>query len=127
MYLRGLDVFFLVFHSTLILFVLLGWTWRRTRRIHLVAVALVALSWFGLGLRYGFGYCPCTDWHWDVREALGDRDLPYSYITFLVEEVTGLQPPDRAVDAVTVAALVVVAALSVAFNVRDWRRRLARD
>jgi hypothetical protein len=57
-----LDILFVLFHSSLILFVLMGWVWKRTRKAHLGVLTLIMGSWFGLGMVYGFGYCPCTDW-----------------------------------------------------------------
>ena len=53
-----LNVGFFVFHTAWIVFNCVGWAWRRTRRWHLATVSLTALSWFGLGIRYGWGYCP---------------------------------------------------------------------
>ena len=67
----------------------LGWTWSRTRRMSLAALVLTAVSWFGLGYWRGWGYCLCTDWHWQVRRSLGDLDLPHNYIGFLIREGTG--------------------------------------
>jgi hypothetical protein len=32
-----------------------------------------SLSWFGLGLFYGIGYCPSTDWHWRIKRARRNR------------------------------------------------------
>lgn len=119
---EALNVAFFVFHTSWVAFNGLGWIWRRTRRWHLATVALTAASWFGLGLRYGWGYCPCTDWHWQVRERLGYRDPP-SYMQLLIAEVTGLDLPPAWVDAGTVIALVTVAVLSVSLNLRDRRLR----
>ena len=67
----------------------LGWAWRRTRRWQLATVTLTALSWFGMGIWYGWGYCPSTDWHWQVRARLG-YDNPPSYIQLLLREVVGI-------------------------------------
>jgi hypothetical protein len=89
---RFLDVFFTVFHTLLIFFNLFGWIWKRTRRINLVCLLLTAGSWLILGIFYGIGYCPLTDWHFAVLERLGYTDLPSSYISFLVHRLTGLQP-----------------------------------
>ena len=119
---EALNVAFFVFHTSWVAFNGLGWIWRRTRRWHLATVALTAASWFGLGLRYGWGYCPCTDWHWQVRERLGYRDPP-SYMQLLIAEVSGLDLPPAWVDAGTVIALVTVAVLSVSLNLRDRRLR----
>jgi hypothetical protein len=119
--LRFLDIFFIVFHTLFILFILVGWSWKKTRRIHLVMEGLTALSWFGLGIWFGFGYCPFTDWHWQVRIALGDEDLPTSYIKFLIDRLTGFDVNAMLVDTVTVAAFLVSIVLSLALNARDYR------
>lgn len=119
---RVLDAFFVVFHTALIAFVLTGWIWRRTRRAHLVVVGLVVLSWVGLGAFYGWGYCPCTDWHWRVKRRLGETNLPSSYVTYYLDRLAGhaWNPAlvDHAVAVVGVTALVVSAWL----NWRDWSR-----
>ncbi len=79
-----LNIFFFVFHTVWTLFNMTGWMFRPTRRLHLVTLTLTALSWFVLGIWYGWGYCLCTDWHWQVRRELGFRDESNSYIHFLV-------------------------------------------
>ena len=50
-----LDIFFLVFHATLIGFNLTGWLWEKTRRLHLVVLTLTVWSWGGLGVVDGLG------------------------------------------------------------------------
>ena len=117
-----LNIFFLVFHTGFILFVLFGWVWPKARKVHLAALALTALSWFGFGITRGFGYCFCTDWHWNVLYRLGHPDLPRSYITFLIQTLTGCRLNDGLVDAVTVAAFFGVSALAVWLAVRERRR-----
>lgn len=123
---RFLDIGFFVFHSTFILFVLTGWVWKRTRLLHLAACLLTALSWFGLGFWYGFGYCPCTDWHWMVREQLGYTDMPFSYIKFLIDAPTGLDVPAAWVDGMTVFLFFTAAIVSLWVNFRQayvsWKK-----
>jgi hypothetical protein len=116
-----LNVGFFVFHTVWILFNCVGWAWKRTRRWHLATVSLTALSWFGLGIRYGWGYCPCTDWHWQIREGLGYLDPP-SYIQLLIGELTGIQLGPDFANALALGTLIVVALLTVLLNVRDVRR-----
>jgi len=118
---EALNVGFFVFHSAWILFNCVGWIWRRTRRWHLATVALTAASWFGLGLRYGWGYCPCTDWHWQVRERLGYRDPP-SYVQLMVNELAGIDVSTAWADTVTAGVLASVIVLSVVLSLRDRRR-----
>jgi hypothetical protein len=115
-----LNGMFFVFHTLWIVFNCVGWAWKKTRRWHLATIALTALSWFGLGAWYGWGYCPCTDWHWRVRERLGYNDPP-SYIQLLVRVVTGIELAPHVADALAVLTLVGAAALSVYFNARHDR------
>ena len=120
-----LNIVFFAFHTSWIAFVCTGWIWRHTRRLHLVAVSLTALSWFGLGLRYGWGYCPFTDWHWDVRARLGHRDPP-SYVQLLIHELLGVDLAPIEADGLAVTTLAVSTVLSVALFQRD-RRAGVRD
>jgi hypothetical protein len=115
-----LDYFFVLLHGSLVCFNLTGWIWRKTRRLHLVLMSLVLLSWFGLGLVYGWGYCPCTDWHWQVKRELGERGLPASYIKYYADNLTGLAWDAQLVNLLTLVITLVLFALSVWLN---WRMR----
>lgn len=114
-----LDYFFVLLHGGLVLFNLTGWAWRRTRRIHLATISLTLVSWFGLGIFYGWGYCPFTDWHWRVKRQLGEIDLPYSYITYYADKVTGIDWDPFFVETVTVVFAVAALILSCWLNWRD--------
>jgi hypothetical protein len=117
------NVFFFVFHSSLILFILLGWLWTKTRKINLAVVLLTAFFWFILGIWYGFGYCPCTDWHWQVRMRLGYYDMPSSYLTFLIRSLTGYDVNKTLIDVFAVVFLLLSICASVVINYRDWKNR----
>ena len=56
----ALNSLWFLFHTAWIGFNCVGWAWRRTRPWQLGAIALTLLSWFGLGIFYGWGFCPCT-------------------------------------------------------------------
>jgi hypothetical protein len=116
-----LNVGLFVFHTSWIVFNCVGWAWRRTRRWHFVTVVLTALSWFGLGIWYGWGYCPCTDWHWQIRTRLGYVDPP-SYIQLLIREVSGIDLAPVWANTLALATLLIVAVLSSVLNIRDFRR-----
>jgi len=121
-----LDYFFLIFHSIFTLFNMTGWIWKKTRKYHLITTLLTTFSWFILGIRYGWGYCFCTDWHWKVREALGNPIKSDSYIKFLIEELTGFNPPGDLVDTVTIAVFFSCVAATIILNARDysmWRSK----
>jgi len=118
-----LDKFFFVFHSTLIAFNLFGWIWRKTRVANLVVVLLTIFSWTILGIWYGFGFCPSTEWHWQVRAKLGHYDMPSSYTKFLVDSLTGLSVSEKLVDIFAVLFLTLALLASIVTNVKDWRKR----
>jgi hypothetical protein len=120
-----LNYFFFVFHTLLIIFNTLGWISPRLRKWNLVTLLLTAFSWFVLGIWYGWGYCPCTDWHWDVRRQLGYHDMSNSYIHFLILELTGINFSEKLVDTVTVAVFSLSFILSIWMNIRDKNSRLS--
>lgn len=118
-----LDYFFLVFHAMFTLFNITGWMFRPLRRIHLAAVILTAFSWGVLGFFRGWGYCPLTDWHWQVRAELGEPITSYSYIHFLILEITGINLNPLLVDILTLIIFISVFALSIIVNIKDFRRK----
>ncbi len=118
-----LDKFFFVFHSFVIVFSLLGWIWKKTRRINLVLLLLTGLSWGILGIWYGFGFCPCTEWHWQVRMELGLYDTPSSYTKLLIDKITGWDVNANFVDVLTLVLLLAALTASIWTNLRDWRSR----
>jgi hypothetical protein len=112
-----------VFHSTLIIFNLFGWIWKKTRFANLIIILLTVFSWTILGIWYGFGFCPCTDWHWQVREKLGYFDMPSSYTKFLIDSLTGLDVKETVANALSVTLLGLALVASIFTNVRDWKRK----
>ena len=112
-----------MFHASFVLFVLSGWALRRTRRIHLIFVSLTIFSWFGLGIFYGWGYCPFTEWHWEVKRKLGELNLPNSYVTYYLDKITGLSWNPRVVDAGVVIVGLLAFTLSLWLNRRDRKAR----
>ncbi len=118
-----LNIFFFVFHTLFTLFNIVGWMFRRTRKVHLITLSLTAFSWFILGIWYGWGYCFCTDWHWDVRDKLGFEDRSRSYIHFLILKLTGTDLNPKLVEQGTLVVFLVSFVLSIWLNIRDRRRK----
>ncbi|TET86310.1 MAG: DUF2784 family protein, partial [Desulfobacteraceae bacterium] len=111
------------FHSALIVFSLFGWLWEKTRVANLVVLSLTGFSWFILGIWYGFGFCPSTEWHWQVRMRLGCYDMPKSYTKFLIDSLTGLDVNAQLVDILTLILFMVALFFSVMTNARGWRKK----
>lgn len=114
--LHFLNIFFLIFHTALTLFNLLGWIWKKTRLINLITISLTFASWLVLGFWYGWGYCLCTDWHWEVRQELGYSIQTNSYIQFLVQTLTGAELATQLLNWLTAGALVAAFILSALLN-----------
>ena len=115
-----LDKFFLIFHALFTLFNVFGWIFKKTRKIHLITILLTAFNWFVLGIIYGWGFCYCTQWHWDVRDALGLPNDSRSYIRFLIHELTGVYFDPVFVDTCVVSVFLFVAIMSIILNTKDF-------
>ncbi|HUH32992.1 MAG TPA: DUF2784 domain-containing protein [Daejeonella sp.] len=96
-----LDLFFTFLHIAIIGFNMLGWIWPQTRKAHFICVLLTLFSWLVLGLWFGIGYCPITDWQWQIKEHLGETDLPNSFIKYFADKISGRNISADLVDAVT--------------------------
>ncbi|MCH6198603.1 DUF2784 domain-containing protein [Aquiflexum sp. LQ15W] len=114
--LRLADYFFLVFHTLLICFNLFAWLWKPLRKWHLAVISLTLGSWVILGIWYGWGYCPLTDWHWGVLRKLGVRDLPNSYISYLFQRMLGIDFEEKMIDSFTLVFALIAFLISVKVN-----------
>jgi len=119
-----LDYFFLIFHSLFTIFNIFGWISKKTRKIHLVTVGLTLFSWFFLGIWYGWGYCFCTQWHWEVRMSLGDPIYSQSYIHFLLLEISGINFSPQLVDYSVFIVFLFCVLITIILNIRDYRKTL---
>lgn len=114
-----LDYFLTIFHAAVILFVMLGWYSPGTRKIHITVILLILVSWLLLGFYKGtLGYCPLTAWHWDVKRALGETDMPSSFLEYLIEGLVGINFTKKIIDGLAVIGLVfgVTMAMVVKFK-----------
>ena len=92
----------------MVLFVLFGWIPKSTRKAHLIVIALILISWLGIGVYKGvIGYCPLTDWHWDIKYELGERNIPSSFTEYMLEKITGVDLDRKLVDTGTAAGLIL--------------------
>jgi len=114
--LRFLDIFFLVFHALLIFFNLFGWLIKPLRKANLIVLLLTGGAWFILGIFYGIGFCPLTEFHWQVLHKLGQYNLPDSYISYLIERFTGFLPGAKITDILTVVFYFIALGLSLVVN-----------
>jgi hypothetical protein len=114
--LKLLDILLTLVHFIIIGFNLLGWIWKRTRQLHFIVVCTTAACWFILGIWFGIGYCPITDWDWQIKEKLGEHDLPNSFIKYYADMIVGHSVNANLIDILTAAGFFMAAILSVYFN-----------
>ena len=102
--LKAADILFYVVHLALIIICLGGWALPRVRTAHRYLMVAILSSWFLLGLKFGIGYCVLTDWHWQIKDKLGQSDLPNSFIKHILNHLLPSVISDRAVDILTLVA-----------------------
>ncbi|MFO7935975.1 MAG: DUF2784 domain-containing protein [Bacteroidales bacterium] len=124
---KFLDIFFTAFHTFLVLFNMFGWIWKKTRLLNLISILLTGGSWVILGIFYGFGFCPLTEWHFNALQRLGYTNLPDSYLSFLFTRLSGIKLEQSLVDAFTTGGLIVALIISLVLNFRDRFRPAARS
>ena len=123
------DISLYVMHLSIIVYSLIGWAWRRGRRAHLIFVGVIFACWFGIGLAfgYGFGYCPLTDWHWQVKVQLGTTSYTALPNSFIKHDWDGALPwtiNPLAADILTFAAFFTSVAITIYVN---FIQRAPRD
>jgi hypothetical protein len=114
--LQFLDFLLTVVHLAIVFFNLFGWIPKKWRRAHLISIILTAASWFVLGIWFGFGYCPFTDWQWQVKEILGETNLPPNFVEYFAEKITGRDFSPSLVSNVIAYSFAVAAAISIYLN-----------
>lgn len=115
------DLFFMTFHTVLIVFNLFAWLWKPLQKWHLLVIGLTFCSWLILGIWYGLGYCPLTDWHWDILYAKGETGLPRSYVAYLLYRLFSITMDAFLIDVLTVgtAVLALIGSIWVNFFRKD--------
>lgn len=101
-------------HIAIISFIAIGWLFSTLRLLHLIVLGLTLLCWFVLGLRYGFGYCPITDWHWKLKDKWGDGRPPTSYIHAGLEHLLSKLLKPASVDATVLMGTIGIAFVATA-------------
>lgn len=90
--LKFLDVSLTVFHDLFTLWNCLAWLVPKFRTWHFLTINITLFSWMGLGYFYGWGFCFLTEYHYQIKHSLGERNLPPSYIQLRCQEIFGFTP-----------------------------------
>ncbi|TKC02127.1 DUF2784 domain-containing protein [Pedobacter cryotolerans] len=116
MSLVALDFLLTIFHLFIIGFNLLGWVFKPTKKLHFYFAMLTLFCWVVLGIWYGIGYCPITDWQWNIKAQLGEQDLPASFIKYCTDRFIGLNINADLIDALTLLFFLMAIIASIKVN-----------
>jgi hypothetical protein len=116
MELRILDLLLTLLHFAIIGFNLFGWIWKTARKAHFICILITAGCWFILGIWFGIGYCPITDWEWHIKEKLGETNLSDSFIKYYADKISGKQVSASLVDTLTSVCFFLATLLSIYVN-----------
>ena len=111
-----LDYLFTILHLIIIGFNLFGWVYKPTRKLHFWFAILTLSCWTILGIWYGIGYCPITDWQWNIKSQLGEQNLPGSFIKYFADKLTGTSVNSTLIDVLTLLFFIIAIACSVKVN-----------
>lgn len=125
MNLKLLDLLFTLLHLLIIGFNLFGWIWKRTRKLHFGFILLTAACWFLLGIWFGIGYCPVTEWQWEIKEKLGEQNLPNSFIKYYADRIFNRNIDAVFIDTITAVCFFAAAVTSICVNFFYKRKRPA--
>lgn len=110
-----------LFHLVIVLFLAFGWISKKSRPLHRIAVATTAFLWIVVGAFVGkLGYCPMTDWHWQVKKMRGEENLPVSYVDYNLQKIGVHLPPERA-DQIVMTVFAAIIAVTVFLYLRERR------
>jgi len=111
-----MDFILRLVHIFIVVFCVIGWLHPDTRIYNLILVILIALSWFGLGIYQGLGYCIVTDIQWKVKQKLGQKPATKSFIKYELDNLTGRNVSEAHTNLFTQIGFYLSAVASVYSN-----------
>jgi hypothetical protein len=114
--LHSVDILLTILHLVIVGFNLFGWIPKATRKANFISLLVTAASWFILGIWFGIGYCPVTDWQWEVKARLGQDKLPASFIKYYADKITGHDFSPFVINTITAVSFLLAIIASVYVN-----------
>jgi len=116
MNLAAQDVCLTILHLLIIGFNLFGWIAKSTRLAHFWFAMLTLSCWTILGIWFGLGYCPITDWQWNIKAKLGETNLPGSFIKYFADRIFQANFSPNLIDTLTLVLFLLAILISVKLN-----------
>lgn len=116
------NVFFHCVHLFIVFFFLFGWLSEKTLLAHFILSVLILLSWCGLGMWHGYGYCLVTDIQWKIKKRMGEYPYTEYYIKYMLDKVTGLDTNPQTVNKVTTYTFYVILVVSAVLVCKNYSK-----
>jgi hypothetical protein len=114
--LRFADRGLYALHLTTTTIIVFGWIPSETRMLNWYLIVATFISWLGLGVMYGFGFCLFTSIQSRIRQRLGEGPPIESFMKDLLDRITGRDLNANYVEIVTQAVFYFCAAASFYVN-----------
>lgn len=77
-----------ILHLVIVAVLVFGWIHPKTRTLHRWAVSITAFCWVAVAwvMDKKLGYCPVTDWQWQIKRLRGEKNIPSSYVDYLLQK-----------------------------------------
>lgn len=83
-----------------------------------MAIGATLFSWLVMGAWRGWGYCLCTDYHFQIRRELGIHQGESSYTQLLLNQWPGVSTSRQFADNLTVSILLLILIATVVVWIR---------
>jgi Protein of Unknown function (DUF2784) len=103
-------------HLAAMAFIVFGWMLPATRMANWYLIVLTFVSWFGLGLVFGFGFCLITGIQSKIRQRLGYSEPMDSFVKHVLDRLTGRDLNPLHVEIGTQAGFYIAAVASAWVN-----------
>jgi hypothetical protein len=124
----SLNAGYHLLHMAVVAINLFGWMSRKSRVPTLILQGVTFCCWIGFGLAKGWwGYCPLTDWHWQLKSNMGEAVLPNSYITYIFSNWFMLPINDEFATGLIVGAMALSVMANVYLMVCAWQGKKFRS
>lgn len=125
----------LVVHFSIVAFIVIGellilvgwwrrWQWVRNpwfRWLHLFAIFAVVM------LGFVIGYCPLTEWEYELRESIGQAQEPGSFVGRLIHQILFVELPEWVFQPLYVAFGLLVLATMWFYRPRRFKSAMKHE
>lgn len=119
LFLQTINLLLHTLHLLVVILVLFGWLWEKTRLLNLYVILLSVVSWYFLGLWYGKGFCILTHWQHHLLVLLDLGEIEGTFVAYAVYSITSLRLSDAFLEPMSDVVIVLIFLISLHLNIRE--------